>query len=237
MAGPPIPWKRTAETPSLGGLDSTDDVRPGIGIDGLARLDAWVRRGGLLITEGGTVAVPVQSGFGRAVSIVDARQLRARGAVFRSQVRDPQSPIAYGYADTLPVYFSQGPLLQVDSMDGRGTEQERDSAVIRDMWRTQPRVIVRFHPRADSLAISGLLDGGSELAGRPAVVDVPHGNGHVVLFAIRPFWRWETQGSFALAFNAILNWNDLGTRWPTAAAQRRGPRAGRQGVVARLGGA
>jgi hypothetical protein len=228
MAGPPVPWRRTAETPSLGGLDSTDDVRPGIGMDGLARLDAWVRRGGVLITEGGTVSIPVQSGFGRAVSIVEARQLRARGAVFRSQVRDPQSPIAYGYADTLPVYFSQSPLLQVDSMDSRGTEQERDSSVIRDSWRSQPRVVVRFHPRADSLAISGLLDGGSELAGRPAVVDVPHGNGHVVLFAIRPFWRWETQGSFALAFNAILNWNDLGTRWPMAAPQRRGGGPGRR---------
>ena len=228
MAGPPVPWRRTAETPSLGGLDSTDDVRPGIGMDGLARLDAWVRRGGLLITEGGTVAVPVQSGFGRAVSIVEPRSLRARGAVFRSQVQDPNSPIAYGYGDTLPVYFSQGPLLQVDSMDNRGTEQARDSSVLRDMWRSQPRVVVRFHPRADSLAISGLLDGGSELAGRPAVVDVPHGNGHVVLFAIRPFWRWETQGSFALAFNAIMNWNDLGARWPTATAPRRSGGTGRR---------
>jgi hypothetical protein len=228
MAGPPVPWRRTAETPSLGGLDSTDDVRPGIGMDGLARLDAWVRRGGLLITEGSTVAVPVEFGFGRAVSIVAARQLRARGAVFRSQIRDPQSPIVYGYADTLPVYFSQSPLLQVDSLDGRGGEQARDSTVLRDMWRSQPRVVVRFHPRVDSLAISGLLDAGSELAGRPAVVDVPHGSGHVVLFAIRPFWRWETQGSFALAFNAILNWNDLGTRWPTASSQRRGAEAGRR---------
>lgn len=228
MAGPPVPWKRTAETPSLGGIDSTDDVRPGIGLDGLARLDAWVRRGGLLITEGGTVSVPVQFGFGRAVGIVEARQLRARGAVFRSQVRDPQSPIAYGYTDTLPVYFNQAPLLRVDLMDSLGTEQARDSSVIRDLWRTQPRVVVRFHPNADSLGISGLLDGGSELAGRPAVVDVPHGNGHVVLFAIRPFWRWETQGSFALAFNAILNWNDLGTRWPTAAPQRRGAGASRR---------
>jgi hypothetical protein len=228
MAGPPVPWKRTTETPNLGGLDSTDDVRPGIGMEGLMRLDAWVRRGGLLITEGGTVAVPVEAGFGRAVRIVDSRQLRARGAVFRSQVRDPQSPIAYGYADTLPVYFSQAPLLQVDSMTSRGSEQARDPTVIRDMWRSQPRVVVRFHPRADSLAISGLLDGGSELAGRPAVVDVPHGDGHVVLFAIRPFWRWETQGSFALAFNAILNWNDLGTRWPTAPSPRRGGGADRR---------
>ena len=29
------------------------------------------------------------------------------------------------------------------------------------------------------------------------------------MFAIRPFWRWQTQGTFFLGFNAILNWNDL----------------------------
>ena len=57
---------------------------------------------------------------------------------------------------------------------------------------------------------------GEELAGRPAVLDAPVGQGHVVFLAIRPFWRWETQGSFALAFNAILNWNDLEVAWPAA---------------------
>ncbi|MEZ4457812.1 MAG: hypothetical protein R2882_14885 [Gemmatimonadales bacterium] len=31
-----------------------------------------------------------------------------------------------------------------------------------------------------------------------------------MMFAIRPFWRWQTQGTFFLGFNAILNWNDLG---------------------------
>ena len=221
MVGPPVPWRRSPETPNLGGIDETDDVRPGIGFDGLARLDAWIRRGGLLITEGGTVGLSVEFGLGRGVSIVEPRQLRARGAVFRSQIRDSSSPIAYGYADTLPVYFSQGPLLQADTGDSRGTEQQRDSAVIRDTWRQRPRVVVRFHQRADSLLISGQLESGSELAGRPAVVDVPLGNGHIVLFAIRPFWRWETQGTFGLAFNAILNWNDLGTRWPTPQSGRR----------------
>ena len=221
MAGPPVPWKRSPETPNLGRYDETDDVRPGIGLDGLARLDAWVRRGGLLITEGGTAVLTVQSGFGRGVSVVEPRQLRANGAVFRSQVVDPASPVAYGYADTLPVYFSEAPLLQVDAMDTTGSERERDSSVTRDLWRSTPRVILRFHPRADSLLISGQLEGGSELAGRPAVVDLPDGAGHILLFAIRPFWRWQTQGSFALAFNAILNWNDLGTRWPTAPATHR----------------
>ena len=41
------------------------------------------------------------------------------------------------------------------------------------------------------------------------MIDAPVGDGHVVMFSIRPFWRWQTQGTFFLGFNAILNWNDL----------------------------
>jgi hypothetical protein len=40
------------------------------------------------------------------------------------------------------------------------------------------------------------------------------GDGHVVLFANRPFRRWSTQGSHALVFNTMLHWNDLRTGWP-----------------------
>jgi hypothetical protein len=214
MVGPPVPWQRSAETPNLGVYDSTGDVRPGIGLAGMARLQQWVGAGGVLITEGGTAAVPVDYGLAPGVDIVDARQLRVRGSVLRAVVRDRRSPIVYGYADTLAIYFDQAPLFRVDSADARGTERERDSSVVRELRRLQPRVVLRFAARADSLLLSGLLDGGSELAGRPAVVDVPSGRGHVVLFANRPMWRWETQGSFALIFNTLLNWNDLGTGWP-----------------------
>ena len=38
------------------------------------------------------------------------------------------------------------------------------------------------------------------------------------MFAIRPFWRWQTQGTFFLGFNAILNWNDLDAGKAQAAA-------------------
>jgi hypothetical protein len=41
------------------------------------------------------------------------------------------------------------------------------------------------------------------------VVDVPHGKGHVVLFANNPMWRGETTGSYFLVFNAILNFDHL----------------------------
>ncbi len=73
------------------------------------------------------------------------------------------------------------------------------------MW---PRVIVRF-AEEKNLFISGELAGGQELANAPAVVDVPVGKGHVVLYAINPMWRHETQGSFMLVMNAALHWNHL----------------------------
>ena len=79
-------------------------------------------------------------------------------------------------------------------------------------------MIVRFHPVADSLLISGQLNGGSELAGKAAVVDAPVGRGHVVLFATRPFWRFQTQGAWAMAFNAMVHWNALAASGPAPGA-------------------
>jgi hypothetical protein len=61
------------------------------------------------------------------------------------------------------------------------------------------------------------------MAGAATVVAAPVGSGYVVMFGIRPFWRWESQGSMALAFNAIANWNHLGppVRTPEPVAATR----------------
>jgi hypothetical protein len=68
---------------------------------------------------------------------------------------------------------------------------------------------MQFPGNPNDLLLSGTLAGGQVLANRAQLVDAPVGKGHVVMFAIRPFWRWQTQGTFFLGFNAILNWNDL----------------------------
>ena len=98
------------------------------------------------------------------------------------------------------------------------TPREKELYVAEDMrafagWRIPPanelpRVILRF-AKAGDLLVSGLLDGGSELAEKPAVVDVPHGQGHIVLFSNNPMWRNETSGSYFLLFNAIINYRHL----------------------------
>jgi hypothetical protein len=72
----------------------------------------------------------------------------------------------------------------------------------------RPRVALRFDAQ-NSLLVSGLLEGGGEIAQRPVVVDVPVGKGHVVLFANNPIYRGETIGSYFLVFNTILNFDSL----------------------------
>jgi len=72
----------------------------------------------------------------------------------------------------------------------------------------RPRVVLRYGNN-NELLVSGLLDGGTELAQRPAVIDSPFGQGHVVTFSNNPFWRAETKGSYFLVFNAILNFDNL----------------------------
>ena len=72
------------------------------------------------------------------------------------------------------------------------------------------RVVLAFPAKADQMLLSGTLQNGELLANRAQLVDASIGKGHLVMFAIRPFWRWQTQGTYSLGFNALLHWNDLG---------------------------
>jgi hypothetical protein len=252
MIGEPIPYKRSSLTPNLGVLDATDDVRGGMGLDGVANLAAFVKAGGTLIVEGSTTSILPAFGITSGVTVTEPSSLFVKGSVLKTIVADKGSPIAYGYdADALAVYFSQGPVLSVGwatappgaapripgvgqnatpndevprltTIEPRQAARERPPADAQAIFVPKavrvagggagllPRVVLRFPSDPDDLLLSGVLVGGQALAGRAVVVDAPLGSGHVVMFANRPYWRWETQGSFFLGFNAILNWNDLG---------------------------
>ncbi|MEO5936136.1 MAG: M14 family zinc carboxypeptidase, partial [Terriglobales bacterium] len=117
MRGDPMPWKNSDEMKNLvaPGIDSTDDMRGGLGYTGLANLQKFVSEGGLMIAIQNSAQIPVQSGMTDMVSIVDARTLQAPGSVLLANVEDKKSPIAYGYDDKLYVYFRQGPILRVST--------------------------------------------------------------------------------------------------------------------------
>jgi len=88
------------------------------------------------------------------------------------------------------------------------TDEQRHNnpRVIPPAMRT--RVVLRYADAKD-LLISGLVEGAGEIAQHPAVVDAPFGKGHVVLFSINPVWRGETQGTYSLVLNTVLNFDSL----------------------------
>jgi hypothetical protein len=239
-----IPWKQSDVTPNFGrSPDQTDDIRGGLGLQGVANLQAFIQSGGLFITVADNASIPIDFGITSGVTIDTARQLQARGSVISTVFADRKSPISYGYDEKLAVYFNQSPLLNVAAFgqggggfgggapaagerpSGRGTIDDPDIVQGRPPDPTlptptpdpsqippleaRPRVVLRFAPEKE-LLVSGMLTSGSELAGKAAVVDVPVGRGHVVMFANNPMWRHETHGSFSMLFNAILNYDNLG---------------------------
>lgn len=209
-AGDPVPWQPSDATPHLGVVDQTDDMRKGMGYEGLLHLKTFLDRGGVFITEGQTASFPIDMALTRNISIKETRNLTVRGSVLRAEVTDDESPITYGFADTLGVYFSSAPVFQINKNVGnyRTPDWFKDEVWMKEV----PRPVLSFAKK--NLLMSGMAKGESEMAGSPAVVDVPVGEGHVILFANRPFWRWETRGSHALVFNTMLHWNDLRTGWP-----------------------
>jgi uncharacterized membrane protein YgcG len=72
----------------------------------------------------------------------------------------------------------------------------------------RPRVPLRYDAQ-NTLLVSGLLEGGADIAQRAVVVDVPVGKGHVILFAANPIYRGETIGSYPMVFNSIVNFDSL----------------------------
>ncbi len=302
--GKPIAWKKTDVTPNLGRPDETDDMRGGLELEGVLHLRDFVRQGGLFIALTSSVALPIQYGLAEGVSIRQTRELNVRGSVLRATFDDEQSPLRYGYDDTLGVYFSQSPVLRVggegfgaalaaarggagssgrpsgrggvddpdiiqarprdwgkekpEELEATGAEsgsslRERALARLRargrrpgeegpnappgggeaasepvapqepsstapaaepeepqeEQGRLLPRVILKFQGEAKDMLVSGMLEGASELNGAAAVVDVPLGDGHIVLFAINPMWRHITHGSFALVTNGLIHWDAL----------------------------
>ncbi len=269
-----LPYKKSAETPNLGFMDQSDDIRGGMGIEGLMNLYKFVEEGGTLITEGATSTIFPEYNLTSGVTVETPGDLFARGSILRGVFADRKSPIAYGYeSNQLPVYFSQAPVLNAGGIaagafagGGRGATGSQnvtpnavpltlspfDSTYAsapaaggqggrggrgggggggfggfgQQQEGARPRVILQFPTNPNEMLLSGTLANGQSLSGRAQVVDAPIGKGHVVMFAIRPFWRWQTQGTYALGFNTILNWNDLDAG--KVAPAPRGPVGGQQ---------
>lgn len=174
----------------------------GLGESGVAALKAFVQSGGTLVCldSSGALAVaalglPVED----TLRDLSPQDVNCPGSLLRLVV-DGTSPLGFGLARETAGFFA----------DGSAYRALPSGAAAGGV-----RAVATFADR--NLLMSGLLDGEARLAGKAAVLDVPYGNGRVVLFGIRPQHRAQSLATFRLLFNALV------LPGP-AASRRRGPR-------------
>jgi hypothetical protein len=219
----PLAYTRTDEFPSHGSPKASPDITGGLGFEGLANLKTFVERGGVLITLGGASTVPLDGGFVRHVRRARVEELHTAGLEIRARFLRPDHPLAYGYPEVTSVHRTQLPLYETREAElgwvilHWGTEPPRYDDPKSD--NDGPWGVVNEVERSEKgkqgekenppLVVSGGMKGEDEIQGKPAVVDIPVGDGRVVAFNFDPIHRTVTRSDFRLVWNVILNWNDL----------------------------
>ncbi|OGU02924.1 MAG: hypothetical protein A2W29_11220 [Gemmatimonadetes bacterium RBG_16_66_8] len=102
------------------------------------------------------------------------------GSIVRVEV-DPTHPLAYGMAPRTAAYFRKSRAFETTAPGARSVVRYADSDVL----------------------MSGWLLGAQHMAGRDAVLDVPLGQGRVILLGFSPYFRGQPHGTFKLLFNAL----------------------------------
>ncbi len=221
----PMPFKKTPQTPSFGTPAESDDITGGIGYEGLGQIQRFIEDGGLMVTlgsgsmlalEGGLVrfvrrssgGVPRSAAGGGGASSAASQQAATRtpGAHVRVTFDRADHPIAYGYPAHTYVFRQNFPLYNVPRrwlrmaycttcLDG----PEDRSGVVMEWGDIDGKPFV----------VSGQAWGEENLIGRPAILDMPVGKGHVVSFNFNPIHRDLNRGDQRLLWNALINWQAI----------------------------
>ena len=206
--GAPIPYKKNDRFRSLGMYGESDDITGGMGLEGVAELDKFVKAGGVLVTLGAASYMPAEFGLAPKVDATrTSAQFYSPGAIVDAEILQPEHPIFYGYdKKMIPVRYASGPLLSVQSNANPFAEGPPPPGP-----PPTPQGVLMRYPGGDDHVLSGLMRGANEIRNRAAIVDQPSGKGRVIMFAGNPCYRWQNFGEFNMLFNAVLNYNDIRT--------------------------
>ncbi len=167
----------------------------GLGVEGAAAIDRFVRAGGLLLTLDAAsdfaieqLGLPVRD----ATQGLESSRFFIPGTLIRITV-DASEPIAFGMPDEAAAFFSRSRAFSIVAPAAEGDKKAAPQPV---------DVIARY--ATEDLLLSGWALGEKRyIAGQPAAVRVRHGKGDVVLIGFRPQFRAQPRGTFKLLFNAL----------------------------------
>jgi hypothetical protein len=220
----PMPFRKTSQSPSFGTPAESDDITGGVGYEGLAQIQHFIDDGGLMITlgsgsmlalDGGLVrfvrrsagGVPRSAAGGGSASAAAALgTTRTPGAHVRVTFDRPDHPIAYGYPQRTWVFRQNFPLYNTP----RRWLRMAYCTTCLDGPEDRSGIVMEWgDSEAKSFVVSGQAWGEENLIGRPAILDMPVGKGHVVSFNFNPMHRDMNRGDQRLLWNAILNWQAI----------------------------
>ena len=189
-----------------GGPDNTPaEYRSGFGADGVKALQAFVQKGGTLLTfaNAGDLAIQRFSlPLRNIVAGLPSKQFWSPGSTLKVTFSNT-NPLVYGMPrEGLALFMAGGQVYEVTSTE-----------------RSQDVEILSTYAERDLLQ-SGWLLGEQVIAKKAAAVSVKHGAGRVVLIGFRPQHRDQTHGTFKLVFNALLNGPGGSAPTTTTAAQQ-----------------
>ena len=120
----------------------------------------------------------------------------------RGSIEDSDEPLGRKITDPEPLIKQQP--WEAKQLD---EEQTRNNPMVIPADE-RPEVILRFSDNK-TLLLDGLLDKGGSIAEHAVIVNAHLGKGNVLLFGNNPIYRGETIGTYALVFNAIMNYQHL----------------------------
>jgi hypothetical protein len=165
----------------------------GIGLEGAAALERFVREGGTLIALDGATQLPIQL-FG-----LPLRSTISTGAGGTSGYFCPGSILRINVEKKHPLAFGMRQSALAFQSGGDAWEITLDPAY--NTGSREVRSVARY--AAQDVLASGWLSGEHQVANRIILAEARHGDGRVVLFGFRPQFRGQTFGTFKLLLNAI----------------------------------
>ena len=230
----PMPYTTTPEFPSHGVIDSSPDITGGMGFGGLANLQEFVEDGGLLITLGSAGRLVADGGITREVT--SRPPGGTPGSHVTTKVLRPEHPVTWGFDETSWVFHGNEPGFTVhEHWQGMVVMQYGTQTMAEAERAADRKAAIPTNGETDCddddddnsgksdkppLCLSGLVKDPDTLQRKPAILDVPVGRGHVLIYSWNPLHRYQNLHDFPFLTNALLFYNDFPPT-PTEQEMRR----------------
>jgi hypothetical protein len=120
MWGNAMPWQKSEITPNLGRIDSTPDVRPGLGETGLAHLRDFISHGGLFIASQDAAEFAIETGLAPGLSVAPRGDVKVVGTILNTALITKKdataSLVLAGYSTAPAVYSEEGMSFNVSNL-------------------------------------------------------------------------------------------------------------------------